>query len=1042
MSSIARAAGRLIPGRDLHIIGCRRPATIAGPSPCLGVRWAAKFDLGMPISGYKVLRRPLPQGELVELGTYCLPNTTGWPQFLADAKKRKPKCGPYFDEINKSDFIELLPIIRLCDPRTDASEMAGLIERAAHFFGETHRSDEALAFQYWRFSAVPPLAQLLTHPLVGPAVEQHYRRQSLALLQLLALRFEYAALFGLAIDDSEAGDGDVAYQVRANFGGVQGMADSDAVIAGSECQPPPPAWVTAERAPGGVIHSIASLFPNWRPPAGLAAMDGDGQSLPPSATWPRVPAALTALAWEEAPPEPKLIGHGPVLYRVSRFDHGPDTAAQMSPPALPTGAIFEQLGDGEDHIRGRNPPHYIDTPNMEWPPLAGHYTYDVKGVDLLGVASLNGSRATVRHHDDLPPPSPRVERVGEPIISLENDNLVDVPLRIIWESPEEFGGPDVVEFRVASSFRPLQPLALDIISASVSGPLHIDLVVASLPIAANALAGCILSLADADYPIVSNGAGVNAPLRIRRPAGRMIATPVTGQTLAPGPVTPVTRVARMMRKPMVPVSVTTIFSVEPLELKVASADSEPIPNDEHVSLYLHLLNATLRARRMSAGRYQLELPEAETPAGARWQQLVAMLPTDAGLKNSPAILFPHHDLDVRAPIPTGAAAGSLMLHVTAADGADYVASPVQPVYDPSLANARGNESARATVTLAVRRLMPPGDVVVGPHDPTRRIWAKSAANYAEEASYELSWPAAAGAARYEVWRILEGGIAGASKATPDGELRQLAADSDNFQLRGDKVFGTSYVDGIIGRAPVRALYKVRAVSVAGITGGFSEIIGPVYVPDVRQPPPPMLMKAAPMLPGVAERSILLEWVAPTAPDIRFDIWCASAAEPNTSRECVHTAPAGSSPDTDGRFRFIHGDRVPGKLFNYEVVAVREALDPIDPTAVARRDIVSASSLTLSAAALASGPLLPPANGAAEATGTGVKLTWQLADHYDAIEVRRRSQGRFAFVLVERLEGTATTFHDSTPQLGSVTYRIRGIAASRLADSPEITVELV
>jgi hypothetical protein len=1033
---IARAAtNRLIPGRDLHIIGCRRHTAKPRQPSCVGLRWASRVDLGFPGSGYRITRRSLPNGQPQEIGTFFLPDTSSWQAFAQDAKARRPRCGAYFREIDANAFAYVLPIIRLCDPRTAPGEVQALVERAADFFGDTHKGNAELAFSFWRFGAVPKLADLLQDPGAAPAIERFYRQRCMALLLVMALRFEYGVLFGLATDDARPSKGDVVYAVQASFAGGHGQAESAPVNAGTFCAPSAPAWLEADRQPGGVLYPAATLGPDWTPPGGMGPGDEDGSPLAASSTWPRAPAPLTALSWAEGAPEPHLIGLGPVLYRVGRFAHGAATAALLSPPMLPAGAVFLPLGEGEDLIRAHQPPHFIDTPGMPWPPLEGHYHYEVHGVDLLGVVSTGAARASVRHHDDLSPPSPRVTNLGEMSRTLEKGaTAVDLALRIDWDAGEDFGGPDVAEFRAAASFKSLKTTTIHVQAASDAGPLHADLTVAALLLPADALRGALLTLPSGEYPIVSHDSGAPATVRVRKIRGRLPSAGEEGIVFAPGAPTALTRIGRIARRPMVPATVAEVVSLSPLEIEVAPATALAIPGDASLRIYLHLLGGGFAAQRIGAGKFRLERPRPGTPGEERWLAWRALADPGDAMRGSLALFFPAHELVVTAPLPIGFQTGTLTLHVTAADAAAYVESPVLPVANPSLAQARGNESARTSLMLSLRSLAPPGDVVVPPFDPTPRLWASSAANYAEDATYRLTWPTAGGAARYEVWRVLETALPGAGLASTDRELRALASTAGRFALRSDRVFGTSYLDAIPGRSPVRALYRVRAVSTAGTVGAFSDIIGPVYVPDVRPPPAPNLLRASAVPPEEADRAIMLEWTqAGSMADVRFEIWHRDARDEALAMQMAGAVPAGTPPGPGGRYRFVHTGRPAGRAILYQLRAVREALDPIDPNAVARRDIASLPSQRLSAAAIRIGPLASPGAVTASAGATGVALSWALGDDYEAIEIRRRDPESFGFALVARIAGTAISYLDTTAGIGRVAYQVRAIGNSRIAN---------
>jgi len=1038
------AVARLVPGRDLHIIGCRRRPAHPRQRSCVGLRWASRIDLGFPQSGYRVSRRSLTTGSSQSIGAFFLPDTSSWPAFVADAEARRPKCGPYFRTVDEKAFAYLMPIIRLCDPRTAPGEIPGLVGKAADFFGDTHKGNAALAFSHWQFGTVPTVAALLQQPTTAAAIEQFYRKRCMAFLLVMALRFEYAVLFGLATDDPMPGRGSVVYTVQATFGRARGSAESAPIKAGIYCAPAAPDWAEAVRQPGGLLYPHATLWADWVPPAGLGTDDNADSAQLSAASWPRVPAALTALSWAEAPPEPNLIGLGAVLYRIGRFAHGATTAALVSPSALPADAVFVPLGEGADMIRAHHPPHFVDTPSMAWPPLEGHYAYEVRGVNLLGVVSAGAARADIRHHDDIVPPAPRVVQEGDISRVVEDGaSTIDVDLRIGWGAAEDFGGPDVVEFRAAASFRPLNAIPLRIVSVDDGGPLHADLSVAALPLPADALRGALLTLPSGDYPIVSHNSGTPANLRVRKVSGRMPSAGEEGVVFTPADATAPMRVGRIERHPTVPSTVTQVLSLAPLEIEVAPAGAVAIPDNASPSVYLRVLGGSFTAERIGAAQFRIEPPRASTPSEERWLAWQALADPQAALLGSPVLVFPLHRMSLRVTLPADFRTGTITLHVTAADGAAYVASPALPVAEPSLAQAFGNESARSSLTLSLRSLAFPGDVAVPTFDPTHRLWASSAANYAESATYRLSWPAAAGAARYEVWRVLETALPGAGPGMTDIELRALATAEASFTLRSDKVFGTNYLDTLPGRTPVRALYRVRAVSLAGTAGAFSGLIGPVHVPDVRQPGAPNLLRVSPLPPEEADRAIALEWTeAGSLTDVRFEVWFRPSADEAAEPELAGVVAAGTTPGPGRHYRFVHTGRPPGRMATYHVIAVREALDPIDPAAVSRRDIASFKSQALNAAALRTGPLAGPGGVEALLDAPGVELRWTTEDDYEAIEIRRRDPGQFGFAFLARINGTATSYRDPIAEPGLFTYQVRAIGHSRTARGDnEPTVEI-
>jgi hypothetical protein len=357
-------------------------------------------------------------------------------------------------------------------------------------------------------------------------------------------------------------------------------------------------------------------------------------------------------------------------------------------------------------------------------------------------------------------------------------------------------------------------------------------------------------------------------------------------------------------------------------------------------------------------------------------------------------------------------------------------------------NLRGNESSGAEVLLSVRSTALPPAPTVGVFDPAARLWASSAANYAEQARFEVQWTAVAGAVRYEVWRVLEGRLTGATAQTPDVELRVLAAAQPSaFELRTAEAFGTSFDDELPGRAPTRALYRVRSVSAAGIAGAFSPVIGPVHVPDVRPPPAPNLLRVVAVAPAEADRALAIEWTQPAlAPDVRFEIEARTPDEPNARFALVGTLAPGTAT-VAGRFRFVHGDRVPGRRYEYRVIGVREALDPIDPAGAAKRDIRSVPSAVRAGVAISAAPLAAPTGVAAthDAAIAGVRLAWTNADAYQRIAVYRRAPTRFGFELVTELDGAAEGHDDLAVGPGAWAYQLRARGVSREARTEIVEV---
>ena len=1032
----------LVDGRDAQIIACER----ATQQRCIGVRWASTAASGFPRDGYAVWRvevdanGKLGQPEL--LGDFTLPVTTDWNAFAADVAARAPAAGPWFPAINQSELAFLLPVIRFADLRTPDAERPALCAQIATWFGDPHENDAELAWHFWGQATPPSLQDLLANQVTASALYGYYWRYSVAFLHLLAQRFEYAVLLGLGTDDAGAPAGaTVRYYLQINPE-RSGAVHSQDVPPGKRCRPAAPAWCRAERVPGTVPHPAFAAWPAWSPPAGLAPVDPDGQPLPARALVPRAPAAFTALTWAGPPETNTLLSHDPVLYRIRRFSHGAATASLGTAPVLPANAAFREIVPGELVRRGDSEPHFTDLPGMPWPALEGWYDYEVVGVDLLGVLSDPAPRTTLRHFDDFAPPAPRVRVTsGHTATIAQNATSASVDLAIDWSSGEDFSGPDAIEFHVALQWVPLELTAARIDAVADAGLFNLELTLSGWTQALGAWDGAIVSVPGTDYPVVSATlTGGVLRVVVRRVANRVPAAGTDALVRRAGSPRPMTRIARFAR---VPLSTCTIAAagfamvngVQMLTIGITAAGASALPADAEGSLYVHVMRATFDATRIAAAQWHIAAPAVESPARAAWNQCVA---APNSLVGSPLVFFPPHALTVTLTPPNGFTSGMAALAVTTADGAQYRASASLPVADPGLANVTGNESAPTETIVSVRSLQPPQTAGVPPYDPSRRQWATSAAQYAENARYDVTWTAAAGAARYEVWRALDAALD--AVASDDLALRAAAAaaPASTFELRTDQAFGTHFVDSLPGRAPTRALYRVRAISAAEERGAFSDIIGPVYVPDIRPPSQPNLLRVVAVDPAVQDSAIAVEWTQPgDQTDVRYEIeWREEQA---TTFQSAGTVAPGTAPAADGRFRFVHGARVPGRRYAYRVRSVREALDPIDPAAVARRDIESPPSLVRVGSAITALPLAPPDTlvFAVDAAAQTVSVSWVNRDAYDEIELWRRPADRNIFLRVgQPLNGQQQQASDLAAPAGTYVYQVRARLGRRAARTPE------
>jgi len=1028
--------------RDIAIIACERRPTPADTSRVIGVRWAARPDLGFPLRGYIVRRREVASPGSVTIGIFTLPNTTDWTAFRADVIARRPLRGPYFSTIESENLEYLLPIVRLADPRTSDLEIGPLTEKVAEFFGNIHVDDAELAWYLWPTGSPPPLTQLLADAVSGLRLRQFYRRRASDYLAALAMRFEFAVLFGLATDDA-APPTTVVYELDAVWREERGIAQSDVHHTNELCVVSPPSWLVAERTPGSVSHPAFAAWPDWSPPAGFVPVDAEGVPAVPETLVPRSPAAFTALTWTPPPPEPAVIGHGPVLYRIARFDHGRDTAASMTPPALPAGTVFSPLLDGEDLLRSSSEPNFLDLPGMSWPPLEGHYRYRINAVNLLGVVSDDDTEATVRHHDDFAPAAPRVRVLAGPGVTPGPDGNVVVPLRVTWDASEDFAGPDVAEFRISVAWKALSATTLQLTTVAPAGPLHVDLTIAHVPADVDSLKGARLSMPNGEFPIVSHGSGASAAMRVRRVAGRSPEPGAYGVVLVLGSATPWTRVRRLERHPAVPATIDSVDSIAPLVAVLAPAAGVPVPATGRARIYLHVFRATFDAEPAVDGRWLIAPPQAGSPVKPDWDRWAAAPDPRSLLASSPAIVFPEHEIEVRVSPPPGFTAGILEISCVAADATPYVASPSMPALDASLIGLRGNESTPAVVALSVRDTREPSEPVVGAWQPGQRLWATSAAIYQEAAEFPVTWSATVGAVRYEVWRALDEGLPGAASAADDQARRQIASQHpEAFELRSGQAFGTAYRDALPGRAPTRAYYRVRAVGLNGVAGAMSGVIGPVYVPDVRRPPPPNVLRVNAVAPDKHDRAISIEWIQPgDLTGVHFDVEYSDGNGATAPYVLAGRVP-GTSPVGASTFRLVHDGRTPGKTYRYRVIAYREVADPVDPAGIATRKIASAPSEARSAVALSLTTIEPPSGVAAVVGPNGaVSVTWSNRDAYEAITIRRRDPDARVYRFVAKVAGDFVSYSEPNVPAGTWLYQVRAHGVSRMANSEDIEVEV-
>ncbi|MCP4029128.1 MAG: hypothetical protein GY736_22820 [Sphingomonas sp.] len=882
----------------------------------------------------------------------------------------------------------------------------------------------------------------------------YYRDATVGYLLALAVRFEFAVLLGLGADDAvKKSAGPVVYRVTTLFGDAAGTATTQEVPTNQVCAPAAPVTFTATRVPGSVQHPAWLDFGSWEFPDVLLAEDSSGNTQTSASLIPRAPSGISSLTWSAPPDTGRMIDHGPVLYELARHAHGAASAAQTNPPPIPPVANFTPLFEGEQMLRSETDPQALDTLGHPWPEMEGHYHYLIRGIDLLGEKSTIPAITSVRHHDDLPPPAPQVRLLEGQTLDFDaaNPNR-DVELGIRWAGPQDFGGPDAAEFRVVARWLPRRPIHVEVQSVTPvpADVMKGDVVLDTLAEPADSLIGSRLILPDGEYPIVSHGTGSGAVMRIRRIANRLPGPGQAGLIYGVGAALGHHRIARVPRRPMVPATVAQVLGTDPMRVRLTAAGAEVLPTDAGASLYVHIMRTSFEATNEGGDVWRIEKPGPDDVRRASWDAWEALpgTGTEDVLDGVPMILFPPHEATVTLTPPAGFGAGVVMLDVTAADDTAYVASPDYSGSASGMSGLTGNESDASTATISARVLTPPNAPVVTPYDLARFIWAETAAKYAEAASYRLTWPAN-GAAHYEVWRVLEGAIPGATPGTSDPDLRTLAAAAGNgvFAMRNLRVFAGRYRDDLPGRAPTRALYRVRGVSEAGVQGPWSDLIGPVHVPDIRQPAAPNFARIFAPTPqdgdvAAVARQLILEWTQPgPGADLRFEI---EAQDPDDGGwQVVGVVPRGALPQQGPArvFRKIVDGLVPGRKTTFRATAVREARDPVDPFGQVRRDIRGLPSQTRAAVPL--GSLAGPGDldGMETGGGSAVALSWSNPDPYRSIEVLRKGPEDHRLIRIAALDGAAESYLDSGLSTGIWQYQLRALGHSRKAESEIWEVEL-
>lgn len=1067
----------LVSGQDIDIITCLRD--FDDGKAVVGLRWAFLSKYGFPDSGFTVIRHEPGLGKTIVVEHLFLPDTSSWNDFATDAESRKPALGPYFDSIEQENLSFVLPFIQLVDPRI-TKKIVDRVIQVADALGYPHIEDSELSVKLWGHSPPKPprkdgLNDLLKDSFAHPILIAYYKRMAVSFLLGLALRFEYAVLFGLATDDEFPNirgiHRGVHYTVHADWAEPNraGSASTDREEPPNFCIPKPVSGFRATRIPGTVKHPLFKYFKNWVPPAEFRNIETDAGIQPVEGMVPKSPAHNSAINWNvPVGSTTKLLDHQAVLFKLDRFDHGRATARFHMPPDLPVNAQHNSVRKGELILHANAEYNFIDEPGMDYPPLEGWYHYQLWSVNLFGVIGNVPANTTLRHFDDIAPVAPRAKLISPSDITFDSEGQsIQVEIEVEWEAAHDFISPDTIEFRIAANWIPRVATRVQILDVNDVDALRVEMHVESLPNNSDTYKGLLLSTPQGDFRIAATVPGTPGKITAFRSGDTKPVAKSTGIIYLTGESEEPTRIALKARDPAVPATIVAVPSEEPLEIIIKAADANiSLPAKGSAYIYFLLLRMSFKAENLGADRWLIIKHSIED---TRNQSLLRWRLSGVNLVGSPVIIFPSHLIQFALSAPAQFEAGLLQLNVTAADDADYVKSITLASADTSLNNLTGNEGGSAQIIVSSRSLAPPSAPGTGAWDENTRLWATSAARYAEDATFELQWGVVSNAVRYEVWRALEFSISDSMPSFTDSDLRDLAQMNLNaFDLvRGD-VFSESFIDHIPGRAPMRVLYKVRAISAGGVTGSWSDLIGPVYVPDVRQPPAPNLMSAGPLRgepetiepseddvevfeiknieeekpwpPATVERAVELVWTQPgDEENINFEI--EVTASPNEAWEVI-TNPMLSYSESDSRYRCTISSRTPGKKIWFRVKSKRAVPDPADPMGVSLRHIESIPSKSLSTVPTGS-MLRPESLSISKNTLTDeIILNWTNTDDYSRLEIGRKAPGKYRYEWIKILSGQSQTFiFENLEDAGEWYFQIRAYGYSRQVKSEQVLLEI-
>ena len=1108
----------LISRKDIDIIACKR---IDIKNKYLGkiiygIRWATRPDIGtnhpypsFPLGGFIVERKCESNHvfEKISKDNFKLPRSDNWNNFKKDVGEltRKQHLGPWFPNIEEKNLEFLLRFLRLVDPANQKNLLEKIRKKeidsllpiidVANFLGNSHKDDSELKLKHWPSIPPPSLSKLFLNTAIRDDLVKFYIFNSMKFLMALSYRFEYAVLLGLATDDIIDEDKNKCiYRVSISDDRniYRGSALTKELETNKECDPGKPENLTLTRHPGFVRHPAFKNFDNWDfpkdfiPEGYLNDANGGIEGKKRVLFSAYSPTHITKLNWKSPLNENKLLTHNAVLYEVLKYSHKKESLSKKKDELIkPPKEDFNHLI--ENHLfqhPGKN--GLIDKHRMDWPPFEGWYSYKLFGVDLLGVRSDNYAFGNVKHFDSIAPPPPTIRMITDQSIEVpKGETSVKVEYEIIWEAHHDFDAPDCNEFRATANWISKVSVSVTILSVNSvinkitkeSEPNKVSVEIDNLPGPVSRYVDTLLTTPKGVFRIVSAEIGKPGTLIVRRASGKV---PTSNQDGVIQTASPKTERKRVFRKPKAdsePGFVSEITNTKPFTLKIRTLSGKKIETDT-IHIYFHLFRSSFRAKRSDIDQWIVEEPIERKPdetepveKDPRLETLMfwrSLANKETLIEESPIIVYPYQSASIQIKVPPSFVSGMLQVDFTASDNASYVKneeSSGDEIYT-------GNESAPFTTMISAWSSEPP-------KEPELKLkqeitWANSASQFVEDSSFLLEWDAVPFAAAYEVWRCFEAGILpigiGNSELS-DQVLLGFAEDANGkaFELRDNFIFKPRYLDKLPGRSPTRVFYKLRSISEAGVPSKFSKVIGPIRIPDIRQPAPPNFISVNPpqnkkenndsisnsnpeYIPKVKfiydqsaeERKLELKWTQQGVLDgIKFDIetkdivddeWKFLLSTPISRKDTL------SNSATVLKSLLI--DLTPGMKRFYRLRAVRVALDPIDPTGSVTREISSSPSEIRSGHAI--GKLTPPiiTNVIPDLPNKKTLILWENNDSYEEIDIGLKKADGYRTHWLETIDGKQKFITIlSLPDSGSNYFVLRARGYSRYTFSDEYEVKL-